>query len=127
MGWNFWCRPIALVCLLTGLGLIVAFNAPATADNGDPKAGKVIYQRLCTHCHGATGKGDGPIGLSLTPKPENLPEELHEEGEEFFFKIIQNGGRSMGKSPCMPAWGNQLKADDIWDVISYVQVLAEEQ
>jgi cytochrome c2 len=32
---------------------------------GNPEEGKPIYQRLCASCHGASGKGDGPVGGQL--------------------------------------------------------------
>lgn len=32
----------------------------------------VLYQLLCVSCHGAEGRGDGPDGETLTPKPANF-------------------------------------------------------
>jgi mono/diheme cytochrome c family protein len=31
-----------------------------------------LYQRHCVHCHGATGAGDGPSGVTLDPRPRDL-------------------------------------------------------
>ncbi len=31
-----------------------------------------LYQRHCVHCHGATGAGDGPSGVTLEPPPRDL-------------------------------------------------------
>ena len=34
--------------------------------------GKALYAQTCATCHGAEGKGDGPGGTGLTPKPRNF-------------------------------------------------------
>ncbi|GLH65705.1 c-type cytochrome [Geothrix edaphica] len=34
--------------------------------------GKAIYAQTCATCHGPDGKGDGPGGTGLTPKPRNF-------------------------------------------------------
>ncbi|MCH7767544.1 MAG: TolC family protein [Nitrospinae bacterium] len=92
---------------------------------GRAAAGKAIYQRLCASCHGASGKGDGPVGRSLTPKPIDFTVHSRHHNDEYFFKAIQEGGPAVGKSPVMPAWGGQLKDEEIWDVISYIRALVK--
>jgi cytochrome c2 len=89
--------------------------------HGNPEEGKPIYQRLCASCHGASGKGDGPVGQALNPKPSDFTEHMHHHGDNHFFKIIKEGGPAVGKSAVMPAWGGQLEEGDIWDVISYLK------
>jgi high-affinity iron transporter len=42
-------------------------SSPTVAPN--VAAGAVIYQAQCAACHGATGHGDGPVGLRLDPRP----------------------------------------------------------
>ncbi len=37
--------------------------------------GKAVYAQTCATCHGPDGKGDGPGGLGLTPKPRNFTEQ----------------------------------------------------
>lgn len=34
--------------------------------------GKKLFAQNCALCHGAEGKGDGPSGAALNPKPRNL-------------------------------------------------------
>ena len=38
----------------------------------DLAAGAKLYQTLCAACHGAEGKGDGPAGAKLDPKPSDF-------------------------------------------------------
>ncbi len=93
--------------------------------DGDPMEGKKIYRQLCASCHGTSGKGDGPVGQALNPKPSDFTKHMGNHGEDYFFKIIKQGGSAVGKSSAMPAWGGQLEDDDIWDVISYLKTFSE--
>ena len=34
--------------------------------------GRAVYAQTCATCHGVEGKGDGPGGTGLTPKPRNF-------------------------------------------------------
>lgn len=45
---------------------------PAAAQEGKIDLGKAEYTMNCAHCHGATGKGDGPTAEFLTPRPADL-------------------------------------------------------
>lgn len=100
----------------------LAFNAVTAGATGeDLESGKTIYGRLCESCHGKTGSGDGPVGQYMTPKPANLGAEAHEHDDDFLFKVVKEGGTSVGKSAGMPAWGSQLKDDEIRNVISYIK------
>jgi mono/diheme cytochrome c family protein len=94
-------------------------------EQGDPEEGKEIYQRFCSSCHGASGRGDGIIGRQLTPKPADFTKHARGHDDEYFFKAIEKGGPAVGKSPLMPAWGSQLKPKEIWDVVSYIWTLVQ--
>lgn len=95
-------------------------------EEGDPEKGKETYAVFCASCHGITGKGDGPAAAALPVKPTNLTdgEDLNAEPDEFLFKIIKEGGASVGKSPLMAPWGGQLKDEEIWNLVSYIRTLA---
>jgi mono/diheme cytochrome c family protein len=97
------------------------------AGKGDPKAGKAKYDLLCASCHGTTGKGDGPAAAALTPKPRSLADAnyLKTLTDDHLFKVIKEGGTAVGKSPLMPAWGGQLKDQDIWNVVATIRELAK--
>lgn len=64
-----------------------------------------IYKSRCTMCHGPTGKGDGPAGAALNPKPRDLGDQAWQKSvtDEHIETIIRGGGPAVGKSPMMPA------------------------
>ncbi len=116
-----------LVAAVAGLALT---TSAAPAGKGDPEAGKKLYEQFCLPCHGATGKGDGPVGQYLPVKPADYAESMPQYGDkwaEYYFKIIKEGGAAMDppRSPLMAPWVGQLKESDIWDVVSYVEILSK--
>ena len=94
---------------------------------GDAKAGKAKYDSLCGGCHGTSGKGDGPAAGGLNPKPQDHTNGKHMNTltDQYLFDIIKNGGVGVKKSPLMPAWGNTLKDDDVWNLAAYIRSLAK--
>jgi len=45
---------------------------PIALNSQSVAAGKAIYEIHCVPCHGETGMGDGALGLTLNPRPEDL-------------------------------------------------------
>jgi mono/diheme cytochrome c family protein len=48
---------------------------PKTVMTPNPELmarGKALYAQTCATCHGAEGKGDGPGGAGINPKPRNF-------------------------------------------------------
>jgi mono/diheme cytochrome c family protein/predicted small secreted protein len=90
---------------------------------GDPAKGKTVFMDKCSPCHGPEGKGDGPAGAAFNPKPRNLTDASYMStlNNEHLFKVISEGGASVGRSPLMPAWGGTLSKDDIWNVIAHIR------
>ncbi len=90
---------------------------------GDPAKGMEVFQANCAACHGPEGKGDGAAAAALNPKPRNLSdaEYVSKLSNEHMFKVISEGGASVGKSPMMAAWGGILSESDIKNVIAYIR------
>jgi mono/diheme cytochrome c family protein len=104
--------------------ILLAAAQPAAAQ--DMAEGKKLYITYCSGCHGESGKGDGAAAASLPVKPTNHTDgvAMNQLPDRFLFEIISKGGQAVGKSPFMPAWGNQLREKQIRDVIAYVRSLA---
>ena len=108
---------------------LLAAMAPESfaGQKGDPEAGKSSYNLLCGTCHGNGGKGDGPAAAALPVKPQSLAdaEYMKSLSDEHLFKVIKEGGTSVGKSALMPPWGGQLSDTQIWNVVAYIKTLAK--
>jgi mono/diheme cytochrome c family protein len=103
-------------------------SAPAETASAtpDPARGKVQFENFCVSCHGPRGEGDGPVGVTLNPRPARLGDRAYMSGktDDYLFQVIKNGGASVGRSPLMAPWGGSLSDAQIRDVIAYVRSLA---
>mgnify|MGYP005607603613 CR=1 FL=1 len=91
-----------------------------SAAGGDAAKGKSIYQAKCVTCHGAQGKGDGPIGKQLKPPAGDFTSaESKKKSDAELLDVIQNGK----PKTAMVAWKSQLSEAEIQDVLAYVLTL----
>jgi len=95
------------------------------ASKGDATKGKAVYDMYCWTCHGHEGKGDGPsaAGLPVKPRDHTDDSKMSKLSDDQIFKTVKEGGKSVGKSEQMPAWGGALKDDQIRDVVAFVRSL----
>lgn len=91
------------------------------------EATRQTYQWYCTQCHGVEGKGNGINAKFLTVPPRNhtKAEYLETRTDEQLFEAIKFGGLSMGRAPCMPAWGHTLDEDAIHSLVQYIRELCQ--
>ncbi len=94
---------------------------PVPADRASLERGRKLFETNCAVCHGATGRGDGPAGAGLNPKPANLRvmAGMHSAGD-LAWKIAHGRG-------AMPAWKGTLKEHQIWDLVNYLKSLHREK
>lgn len=106
----------------------VTVDQEATTQNSeelkpDSKLGELTFNNTCASCHGITGRGDGVAAAGLMPKPRDLAdrEYLSKLSDEHLFKVISEGGSSVGISALMPPWHSILTKQDINNVISHIR------
>jgi mono/diheme cytochrome c family protein len=98
-------------------GLEVKCPLPMTQENVDK--GKVIYDKMCKHCHGEKGGGDGTVvSVAGYPQPGayNGPLKTLPEGKIFH-------SLTYGKNVAMGSHASQLNKEERWLVTRYVQYL----
>ncbi len=87
---------------------------PVSADASAEHGGK-LFVKHCVVCHGPEGRGDGPAGTALKPKPPNLAEMAGQHPAGDLAWKIENGRGAM------PAWKGILNESEIWDIVNFLQ------
>lgn len=94
----------------------------------NPNEGKQWYYVYCVGCHGWLLKGDGPNATYLDPFPRDLTAGaayMNKKTNVELFAVIKGGGGAVDLSDVMPAWGNLLQDQDIWNVIAWIRANAD--
>ena len=90
---------------------------PVEATPDSVAKGKTVYAK-CAPCHGINGEG-GP-GNDLIPAAPSLVDDMWDHGstDGEIFNSIKNG---VPPDFNMVPWKDQLKDDDIWNVVNYIR------
>jgi putative copper resistance protein D len=92
---------------------------PIPPDERSLAIGREVYVNKCETCHGESGRGDGPAGLRLVPRPADLrlhtAPGVHTDGELFYWVSYGYPGTAM------PAWRDKLSEEQIWSVLNYAR------
>jgi mono/diheme cytochrome c family protein len=96
-------------------------KSPLTVDDKVLAAGKKIFSDKCQKCHGQNGLGDGPDADPDHVEEMNLtnPKRADRNPDGVVFYKVSNGRRN----PKMPTFKEELKPEQIWSVVAYVQSL----
>lgn len=106
-------------------GILPAVDLTKIKSPGDDMIakGKELFDTNCQSCHGADGKGDGPGGAALNPKPRNFHDtEGWTNGRELpdMYKTLQEGVPNTG----MVAY-EYLPPSDRLAIIEYIRTFAD--
>lgn len=82
--------------------------------------GKRLYELYCDHCHGKTGKADGPVAPVYLGIPSYTAPAQRDLSEGHVFHVITYGIRRMG------AHGSQLSPEKRWKIVKYVKQLQQQ-
>jgi mono/diheme cytochrome c family protein len=96
---------------------------PARTFTYEQSQGAVLYEKYCLVCHGKEGKGDGFNAFNLDPRPRDFTDSTYMKAlsDEQIAQTITGGGRSVNKSPLMPAYGWTLDRQQIRYLASYLR------
>jgi mono/diheme cytochrome c family protein len=93
-------------------------NPYLAADPAALTRGAFVFRTWCLPCHGATGRGDGPVALRGYPAPPPLNSaKTLGLNDGRMFHILTYGQKNM------PSYASQVSEDDRWKAILYVRSL----
>lgn len=88
----------------------------------DPQAlerGRWVYETYCFPCHGAAGKGDGPVkGGAMLPADLTVA-HVQTQRDGALYSTVRDG------FGLMPGYGARLTPRERWEAIAYVRTLGE--
>ncbi len=116
----------------TGIFILLFFimnNNPLKAEVPQAYEGLKLYVSYCQLCHGAGGKGDGPLAKSMKITPADLTTTVRSRSDTILTKIISGEGRQTitGRdrhnliSDTMPEWKNIFTQDQVKSLIAYLR------
>jgi len=109
-------KTIVMTLVLVLACTILTVNAIAA---GDAAAGKEIYAKKCTSCHGAAGEGKDAIAKMMKVEFRNLgSQEVQAKSDAELAKNIKEGTGKM--KPVA-----DLKDKDVQDVVAFLRTLAK--
>jgi mono/diheme cytochrome c family protein len=97
-------------------------EAGRTLKNPIPKSpeslarGREMYDLHCIVCHGAQGRGNGPVGQKFVPQPMELNfdyVQLQPDGQIFY--TISHG------SIAMPFYREAIAVEDRWHLVNFIK------
>lgn len=122
---------LPLAFFMLGLGLfyltrpIQVINEqanPIPPNRESVAAGQIVFTTTCAPCHGMGGKGDGPVGVTLNPRPADLTQHaipgVHTDAQ--LYEWITNGFPGSR----MPAFKSALSDTDRWNLVNFIRTLA---
>lgn len=104
-------RRLAVPLLIVTVLLLAATTAAGAERDGEPSAGRAVFETHCAACHGdqAQGRGAAP---ALTGVVDRL-------GAQTVADVVRDGRGGM------PAFGNRLDAQEVADLVAYLDSTAE--
>ncbi len=95
---------------------------PMEATQRSLEHGKTIFLTNCIGCHGLNGDGKGPASHWVNnPSPRNFTDVsaqlMFSDGEMYDAILFGVDGTAM------PAWGDMLTVNDIWDVTNFLRTI----
>jgi len=85
--------------------------------------GRALYGQHCVACHGADGKGEGPLAASLAVWPPNLSGPLlwRRADGDLLWRILHGTRDAQQGKSTMPSFGGKLDEADAWALIDFMK------
>lgn len=92
---------------------------PVPATPASIQKGGELFVIYCTPCHGAKGKGDGPVSTKFVPPADLSNPDLQKGRTDGYWQSYLSVGGAI-----MPSYGEALTAEERWHVVNYIRTLA---
>jgi mono/diheme cytochrome c family protein len=89
---------------------------PRDPGPDDVAQGRKLYALYCSVCHGAGGRGNGPVSFMLRTRPADLTSHrvvLMKDGS--IYGTIRNG------TQIMPSYGDALSPRERWQIVDFIR------
>ena len=121
--------PLVLLAIFAGIRLAVSPPEventqanPIPANHESIAAGAALFATNCVPCHGVSGKSDGPVGLTMNPRPADLTQHaipgIHTDAQ--LYEWITDGFPGTR----MPPFKSSLSDSDRWNLVNFIRTLA---
>jgi mono/diheme cytochrome c family protein len=102
--------------------LLTGAAAAASGDSAAVAAGQEIYENLCASCHGAYGRGDGPLAGNLSVRPPDLTQAatLERQSDAELVAALRYGS---GAKHTPMVVSQILNEDSLRNVVAYLRTL----
>jgi cytochrome c553 len=98
----------------------LGIEVPPLDDPAMIRRGAGHYELVCAACHGSPARSPEEFAEHLTPRPPLLVEQMqHWRPPARTFWTIKHGI----KRTAMPAWPTQLRDDEVWDVVAFIEAM----
>ena len=132
---QFWIGILAFAALfelllISGMGSNASGQRMTVSPrNPDLHNGEEVWNNGCVACHGVDGKG-APESNTVFTRPDTWPDftrcdQTTPEPDSAYKAVIIHGGRGLGFSQIMPAFGDLLNEKQIDDVIAYLRTFCK--
>jgi mono/diheme cytochrome c family protein len=93
---------------------------PIPATPVSVQKGGELFVIYCTPCHGARGKGDGPVSTKFVPPADLTNADLQKGRTDGYWQSYLSAGGAV-----MPSYAEALSAEERWHVVNFLRTLAQ--
>jgi mono/diheme cytochrome c family protein len=101
---------------------------PRTRTSESLNRGKWVYETYCLVCHGAAGRGDGPVstagGGPFIGVRSLVSDTLARKADGYIYGVAVYA-LPMGRG-LMPRYGDKVRGTDRWDLVNYIRSLQQQ-
>jgi mono/diheme cytochrome c family protein len=92
---------------------------PVAASPEVLKQGRALFETYCAVCHGADGRGQGPVGKYFSGIPNLSATAIQTYSDGLIYSIIREGGFSM------PGYAETLSPRERWALVHMIRTFRQ--